>query len=68
MDALKSLPTSFKEGLLSFLDDEEQITILKNQLQKTSIIIEDGEYQITIDSIDFLNELIKELKKLYVIV
>jgi hypothetical protein len=49
------------------LDDEEQINVLKDQLLKTSIIIEDGEYQVAIDSIDKLNELIKELRKLFVV-
>jgi hypothetical protein len=66
MDALKCLPDSFKEELLSFLDNDDQIKILKDQLIKSSIVIEDGEYQITIDSISYLDELVKELKKLFV--
>jgi predicted nucleic acid-binding Zn-ribbon protein len=68
MDALKCLPDSFKEELLAFLEDEEQVNVLKDQLLKTSIVIEDGEYQITIDSVDKLDELIIALRKLFVVV
>ena len=51
MNYIEDLPNYFKEELLCLLENEEQFLTLKEQLQNTPVVIEDSQYQISIDSI-----------------
>ena len=58
---IDALPSEEKESLVRFLTDEEQSLILKEQLYNSAIIIDNGEYQISIRSIEELYEIIEHL-------
>jgi len=64
MNYIEDLPNYFKEELLCLLENEEQFLTLKEQLQNTPVVIEDSQYQISIDSIRDLYELKKSLMRL----
>ena len=60
-EGLSIIPKDILFALKIFLEDNERYKIFKEQLQNTGIMIEKDGYQISVKSINELNDLIQEL-------
>jgi hypothetical protein len=62
-EKLDLLPEETKSSLRNFLNDDNNCRVIKSQLKITPVIIDDGKFQISISSIEELNNIIKQLNE-----